>query len=82
LEGADTSHSKNIIKTNCFSCLPLSTIFSLKGPKLVWSKSWFDVPDQLKERQRLKERLREAKEKRLGRRSKEIRFTDEEVITM
>lgn len=46
------------------------------------SKGLYDVPDHSKERQRLKERIREAKEKWLGRRSKEISFTDEEVITI
>jgi transposase len=42
----------------------------------------YEVPDELKDKQRLRERLRGAKEKILKRGSKEINLTDEEATTM
>lgn len=45
-------------------------------------ESSYDVPDELKDKQRLRERLQEAKEKLLRRGSKEINLTDEEATTM
>jgi len=45
-------------------------------------KSIYEVPSELKERQKLKERLQKAKEKLLVRNSKEINLTDDEATTM
>lgn len=42
----------------------------------------YEVADELKDKQRLRERLREAKEKLLKKGSKEINLTDEEATTM
>jgi transposase len=46
------------------------------------SEGFCDVPVELKDKRRLREKLREAKEKLLKRGSKEINLTDEESSTM
>jgi transposase len=45
-------------------------------------ESPYEVVDELRDKQRLRERLREAKEKLLRKGSKEINLTDEEATTM
>jgi transposase len=46
------------------------------------NEGFCDVPGELKDKRRLREKLREAKEKLLKRGSKEINLTDEESTTM